>query len=116
MTADRVIRLPDEKQALGQQHDAMAVDMETFAVAEVCQRREVRFLAVRVINDTVDEELPVDVEHLLEQKTMPGKLGAATGAIWRRPSSLKDMYQLRENALVASERLAKFLDGMVKQL
>jgi len=29
--------------------------------------------------------------------------------MWRRPASAKDMYQLRENALVASGRLAKFL-------
>ncbi len=116
LSTDRVIRLPGEKRTLGGEHGAMAVDMETFAVAEVCRRREVRFLAVRVVIDTVDEELPPDVEHLLSQKTVPGKLGAATGSLWRRPSSLKDMYRLRENALVASEQLAKFLDGMVEQL
>ena len=83
--------------------------METFAVAEVCAARQVAFSSIRVINDTADEALPRDVEHLLAQKTAAARLGAALGAVWRRPASAKDMYQLRENALVASGRLAKFL-------
>ncbi|MBN2475588.1 MAG: hypothetical protein JXB62_13330 [Pirellulales bacterium] len=116
LTADRVVRLPDEKRALGGQYDALAVDMETFAVAEVCRRRQVRFLAVRVVNDAVDETLPHDVEYLLSQTTRAARLGAAAGALWRRPSSFKDMFRLKENALLASERLAKFLAGMIEQL
>lgn len=116
LTADRIIRLPDEKLALGQKHDAVAVDMESFAVAEVCRARHVPFLAVRAISDPADEELPPDVKNLLTQKTKLSKLGAVTGAVWRRPASAKDMYRLRENALAASERLAGFLADMVGQL
>ena len=118
VTADRVIRLPSEKRSLGKAHQAVAVDMESFAVAEVCRQRQVRFLAVRIISDAVDDELPADVERLLgpQTATTPSRLGAAVGAIWRRPASLKDMYQLRENALVASDRLAKFLASTIEQL
>ena len=109
LTADRVVRLPSEKRSLFARYGAMAVDMETFAVAEVCRHREVAFSSVRVINDSSDEQLPRDLEHLMAQKTEAARLGAALGAIWRRPASAKDLYQLRENALVASLRLAKFL-------
>ena len=116
LTADHVVRLPDEKRALLRQYEALAVDMESFAVAEVCRRRQVRFLAVRVINDTADDELPPDVERLLAQQTLAAQLGAAAGAIWRRPSSFKDIYKLKEDALLASDRLASFLGGIVGQL
>jgi adenosylhomocysteine nucleosidase len=109
LTADRVVRLPAQRRSLFERHGAMAVDMETFAVAEVCLRRGVPFSSVRVVNDTADETLPRDVEHLLVQQSGAAQWGAALGAIWRRPASIKDMYQLRENALVASLRLAKFL-------
>jgi adenosylhomocysteine nucleosidase len=109
LTTDRVIRLAEEKHTLRKRFGAMAVDMETTAVAEVCLRRNVPFSSVRVINDTADQTLPRDVEHLLAQKTGAAQWGAALGAIWRRPASAKDMYMLRENALVASDRLAKFL-------
>jgi adenosylhomocysteine nucleosidase len=109
LTTDHAVRLPQEKQTLFQRSGALAVDTETFVVAEVCLRRQVPFWSLRVINDTADEALPRDVEHFLAQKTAAAQWGAAVGAIWRRPGNAKDMYQLQENALVASQRLAKFL-------
>jgi adenosylhomocysteine nucleosidase len=116
LTVDRVIRDPAEKRELGQRHAALAVDMETLGVAEVCRREKVRFLSVRVIIDTVDRELPRDIDLMVRKQSTAGKLGAAAGAIFRRPASVKDMWQLKEDALVASERLAKFLVGMIGQL
>ena len=116
LTGDRVVRLPGEKRELGKKHQALAVDMETYAVADVCRRRQSRFLAVRVIGDAVDEELAPEVRGLLKQQSPAAKLGAVLGAVWRRPSSVKDMVRLRENALVASDRLAKFLAATIDQL
>ncbi len=116
LTVDQIVRLPEKKRELGRQYDALAVDMETFAVAEVCRRRQVPFLAVRVISDTVDEQLPADLEKLMQPKSPATQLGAALGTVWRRPSSVKDLYRLRENALLASDHLAKFLAAMVAQL
>ena len=112
LTNDGVVRLPSDRQRLFQRWGAMAVEMETFAVAQVCRQRQTPFASIRVINDTSDEILPNDVEHLLSQKSGAAQLGAALGSIWRRPASAKDMYQLRENALVASLRLAKFLTAL----
>jgi adenosylhomocysteine nucleosidase len=114
LTADRIIRLPDEKRALGEKHGALAVDMETIAVAAVCRRRDISFLAVRAINDAADDELPRDVEKLLAQKTGAARLGAAFGSILRRPSSVKDLLKLQHNALEASDRLAKFLAELLR--
>ncbi len=109
LTSDRVARSPEQREALHQKYGALAVDMETYAVAEVCRRRGTPFSAVRAINDTAGETLMPDVERLLAQKTGAARLGAALAAVWRRPASAKEMYQLRENALVASLALAKFL-------
>ncbi len=109
LTVDRVVRLPSEKNALFDRSGALGVDMENFAVAEVCRRRNVPFSSVRVIGDPANETLPPDVEHLLAQTSAAARAGAALGAIWHRPASAVDLYQLRENALVASGRLANFL-------
>lgn len=116
LSVDAIVREPAAKRALGQEHGALAVDMETSAVAEVCRDERVRFLSVRVISDTVDRELPPDVDYLVRRKSTLGRLGAATGAIVRRPSSIKDLWQLKEDAIAASDRLAKFLTGVVPQL
>ncbi len=116
LTVDHVIDDPAEKRALGAQHGVLAVDMESIAVAEVCREEKVRMLSVRVISDAIDRRLPADLGYLLSRKTTAGRLGAAAGAIFRRPSSLKEMWQLKEDALAASERLANFLVGIIDQL
>ncbi len=116
LTADHLIRTPHEKKQLGETHQALAVDMETFAVAEACRRLGVRLLAVRMIIDTVADELPPDVERLMKRQPAARKLGTVLGTIWNRPASVKDLYTLKENALVASNRLARFLISMIDQL
>jgi adenosylhomocysteine nucleosidase len=116
LTVDSVVSEPADKRALGESHGALAVDMESSAVAEVCRDQRVKFLSVRVISDAVDHELPRDIDHLVRQKSTLGRIGAVTGAIVRRPSSVKDMWQLKEAAIGASDRLAKFLAGIVPQL
>ncbi len=116
LSVDRVIEKSQEKRALGSQYAALAVDMESMGVAEVCRDEKIRFLSVRVVTDAVDRTLPRDIDHLVKTKSTAGRLGAAAGAILRRPSSIKDMWQLKEDALVASERLANFLAGIISQL
>lgn len=116
LTVDRIVRSPEEKRTLGQQHECLAVDMESWAVGEVCRQAKTKFMAVRIVSDAVDRELPADIERLARQKTHAARLGAAAGAIFRRPASLKDMLKLKEDALVASDKLAKFLSGVIVQL
>jgi adenosylhomocysteine nucleosidase len=116
LTVDHVLHENEEKQRLGNNHDALACDMESFGIATECHRQNVRFLSVKIITEALDDALPKEVERLLEQKTLAGKLGAAAGALWNRPSSVKDMWQLKEDALKASDRLAKFLAGVVGNL
>ena len=116
LTVERVIRTPQERRGLRDQHAALACDMETFGVAQACRDAGTRLLSVRIVSDAVDDELPPEIEHLLAQKSLAGKIGAAAGAVMHRPSAAKDMWKLREDALRASDRLAKFLRGVVGQL
>jgi adenosylhomocysteine nucleosidase len=116
LTVDRLIHDPVEKRKLGQQHHALACDMESFAVVEACAALHVRCLSVRIISDGVDDALPKEIERLMAQESTAAKLGAAAAALWNRPSSAKDMWALQEEALVASDKLAKFLLGVMRQL
>lgn len=116
LTMDRLIRLPSEKLDLGRQHQALGVDMESFAVAATCAQARTNFLSVRIISDAVTDELPSDIERLLDQKSSARRVGAALGAILNRPGSLGDMLKLKEQALTASDELARVLQRLVAEL
>lgn len=115
VTADEMVRTVDEKTALAEKHEAIAVDMESLAVAQVCQETGTRFLAVRVISDDLAGDLPPEVLTVMGSSGSV-RIGATIGALWKRPGSIKDMWRLREQANTAAERLAIFLDGVLLQL
>ncbi len=109
LTVDRVLRLPSEKEQLGTKFAALAADMESYHIAQICAQAGIPFLAVRVISDAMQDELPADVERLLRQKSLASKAGAVTGTLFRRPGSIGDLWRLKEMAYTAADRLAKSL-------
>jgi adenosylhomocysteine nucleosidase len=116
LTVEKLISTAAEKRKLGEEHQALACDMESFGVADTCRRLKTRFLSVRIISDGVNDRLPKEVERLLKQTTLGAKLGAAAKAVISRPQSAADMWNLQDEALKGSDRLARFLMSMLPQL
>lgn len=115
LTVDRIIRTAAEKSELRERHGADFVDMESHAVAAFCAERSIRFLAVRAISDEAGTDLPAEVLSVVGP-TGGFRLGAAMGAIWKRPGSIKALWELREHAHEAAERLARALPGIIGRL
>ncbi|MDR3633775.1 MAG: nucleoside phosphorylase [Isosphaeraceae bacterium] len=107
LTVDAIVRTAAEKAELRRRFDADVVDMETSAVAAVCNERGVRFLAARVISDDAGHDLPREVVPLMKGSNSY-RAGAALRALWNRPSSLKDFWALHEHAQEAADRIAQF--------
>jgi adenosylhomocysteine nucleosidase len=111
LTTDFVVGSPGQKLLLHRQTGAELVDMETFAVAEVCQKRRIPMLAVRIILDTADEQIPKDIQRILKnaEKGVARLAGSVLGSICSRPSSMLDLFSLRQRALRATDKLAKHI-------
>ena len=111
LTVNNVVELPKQKRALYEQTGAELVDMESFAVAEVCRIREIPFLSVRVIFDAVEDRIPSDITHILESmgKGVSRFSGTLLGSVWSRPSVVRDFVSLKRRAFTATERLARFI-------
>ena len=115
LTADQIVRTVAEKQTLAEKHGAAAVDLESLAVAQVCKEAKTRFMAVRSISDDMSADLPAEILTLVNTSGA-SRFGAALSFFWKRPSSIKDMWNLRENAQKAADRLAPYLLSVVEKL
>lgn len=111
-TSDHVISRAEEKQHLGMTADA--VEMESFAVLSKARADGVPGIAIRSVSDTVDEDLPLDMNEVFTadgKVSIPRVLGQA--AI--RPRSIPRMLKLGHNSKRAAESLAAFLDRYIRE-
>ncbi|HEV3165599.1 MAG TPA: nucleoside phosphorylase [Isosphaeraceae bacterium] len=115
LTVDQIVRTAAEKAELRVRFEADLVDMESAAVAAVCSERRLRFQSIRVISDEAHTDLPPEILSILG-RSGGYRIGAAIGAVWRRPSSFKDLWALREHAEEAADRLAQVVVGILTRL
>jgi adenosylhomocysteine nucleosidase len=114
LSLQRMPRTTAERRALAAS-GAVAFDGDSYFVAQSISGA-VTLISVRIVSEGIDDELPKAVKAVREQKTLAGKLGAAAGALLDSPGSLATMWKLRDEAIGLSDRLAKFLEGVVEQL
>jgi len=117
VTVNDVVELPEQKRILHEQTGAEIVDMETFAVADVCRTRKVPFCAFRIVLDTVEDRIPKDITKILDNtgKGMSRFSGTIVGSVWSRPSVVLDLVSLKQRAFIATERLARFAMTELRQ-
>lgn len=113
LSVDEVVRRPVRRAELAERHEADVCDMETAHVAEICQHAGVPMLAVRVISDESDQELPADIATLLQQPSTAARLGAAAGAVIKQPGRAGELWRLRQAAADAAEKLAAALTELL---
>ena len=115
LNSPHIVRTVEEKKQLGETTGEIAVDMESLAVARVCAERQVRFMSVRVISDDLAKDLPPEVLSIFGS-TGYLRAGAVLSALWKRPSSWSDLWQLREQSIESAVRLGLFLRNVVERL
>ena len=107
LTVDHIAATPEEKKQLREQYSAVAVDMETSALAEEAQAQNIPFISVRAITDTADQEL-IDCSHLVAEDGEVSKVKAGWHVL-THPGDLKGMIDLGKHAKIATANLTEFL-------
>jgi hypothetical protein len=97
-----------DKAALASRFAAVAVDMESAALAHVCAEHSIPFAAIRAISDMADESLPAAIGGFFHAE---GRLrfGAVIGAILRDPLLIRRLRQLQRQTERACVALTEFL-------
>ena len=112
LAADRVLTTSMEKRAVA--GSALALDMESLGAAKAASEAGVPFLAIRVISDTLDEDLPVDFNRFMK----------GGGMDWPRfflhvvthPGVIPGLMRLGRNSRLAAHNLAGAVDRFLLKL
>lgn len=106
---------PAEKQSLRERFPGLATDTGSLAVAQVCAERTVRFMAIRVAVDSIDEEIPEQAASMIFHPTSRA-LGSALGTLFKGLRKIAIMNQWRERTNNAASNLDRFVAGIVEQI
>jgi adenosylhomocysteine nucleosidase len=113
LTCPGLITSPQEKQALGVRNNAVAVDMESAAVARACAERGVAFGCVRAVSDDWATPLaPALVRVLSGGRVSPGRLALA---LLGRPALGGELLRLAWDTRQAARNLAGALVALLEQ-
>jgi adenosylhomocysteine nucleosidase len=93
LTSPHPLRVVADKQSAFRRTGAIAVDMESFAVAAVASGHGLPFLAIRVIVDRASDEVPGVLEGVTTRRGSLS-IGSLVGGLLRQPSSIRPVLRL----------------------
>jgi nucleoside phosphorylase len=104
LTTSRVpVTTPARKRELGIARQALAVDMESHAIAQILGAT-IPVLALRAVSDAVNDELPPEAAAFVSQSGKT-RLGPVTRYAMRRPKNIKTLWELKRRSDIALKNL-----------
>lgn len=113
LTTDHVIGTAEEKAGLSP--FAEAVDMESYSILTAAGGKGVPALAIRVISDSFDSDLPVNIDTMVDDQGNV-RIGGVVRYVARHPLLLPALIRLGRHSRTAAEAMANFLEAYIKKL
>jgi len=94
----------EDKRALHVKSGAIAVDMESFALAESVDAAGTAVVVLRAVSDSVEDELPAEVAEFLDERGKV-RVGKITRFVLKRPANITRLMSLKKRADKAAASL-----------
>ena len=114
LTANQVISDSSSKQELGFSHKALVVDMETSPLIGHCIEKQIPFVSVRAISDTVEQSL-INTSSFVDGEGKVSKVKAGWYAV-THPHAIKNLISLRSQSQKATANLTEVLGEFLRTL
>jgi adenosylhomocysteine nucleosidase len=118
VTGNQVIFATARKRWLRHTFHALAVEMETAAVAQVATAHRLPWVAVRAISDTADDDFTLDYSRLRlylddQRPVWRGRAGRWTYLV-THPGAWRRLRRLSRGLALASEQAARLVEAMLR--
>ena len=116
LTAAGIIETSSEKWHLGMTTGALAGDLETEHLHQVCRDADIPMLSVRSISDTMSQSLPVPGSVLINPESGKSDPQAIMLHLFRNPTKIAPFIKLVRDAKSTQLALANALDSILPAL
>jgi adenosylhomocysteine nucleosidase len=113
LTTEKIVATAEEKARLAPFADA--VDMESFAILSVARERKLSAVAIRVVSDRFDQDIPVDFSTAVDEKGNVRIAGVLKRVVYN-PINIPALIRLGRESKTAAEGLAHFLEAYIKKI
>lgn len=115
LTVEHAAMTPEAKAALRREHGADAVDMESAAIAAVCEEAGVGWACVRTISDDTETSLPAGLAGVTTEDGR-ARPGALVAWLLRRPGEIPQLLRLGRATRLATRALGEHVAELVTAL
>ena len=115
MTVPEILETSEAKKNLAERSGALACDMESAHLYQVCCDAGIPMLAVRTISDTRDQDLPIPGSVLIDPETGRSNPSAIFRHLFRYPAKAAQFAKLVTDSRSAQQSLANTL-GLILPL
>jgi len=113
LDTEEVLTTPNAKIRLAAGTDAVAVDMESAAIAEAAAAAGRPFVVLRVIADGAEDRLPAAVARFVDAEGNPCLRSVLKTAC--KPAEWKRLWTLAQRSRAAQRQLARVASGVVRE-
>jgi adenosylhomocysteine nucleosidase len=115
-SADRIIDSAADRYAIGREHGAIAVDMETATIARLCAAESIPMLALRVVSDSPAAPFPAPANVLFDIEKQRTNFSQLLSYIARNPASAIRLAEFSRQIVIAKTKLAAALASIIAAL
>ena len=115
VTNDKILATAADKQAIADRRpegDIACVDMESAPAAGICAERGIPYLGLRAITDTLEEDLPIDLNECRGRDGNIDTMRVMWAAV-HHPTTISGLMDLRRRALECAQTLATCVRAIV---
>jgi adenosylhomocysteine nucleosidase len=118
ITIDEIVGEAQTKRRLAERlgkNDLAWVDMESAAIASLCERLKIPYLIARCISDAFDEDLPLDFNRCRASDGRVSPRKVMQSAILK-PRAFKRLIELKRRSDVCADRLGAFVRDLLPHI
>jgi nucleoside phosphorylase len=115
-SANRIVDPAADRYAIGREHGAVAIDMETETIARLCAASSIPMLSLRVVSDSPAAPFPAPPEVLFDVESQRTRFSRLLAHLAREPAAVIRLVKFSRQIASARLKLAEALCAIIAAL